>query len=175
MDEMLGAIVHAVVVVIVTAVAESAVGSLPSGEANRAAAGDEEAAAIKTEGSGQRLGIETDAYNLPDWEDDSQGFHRCLDSLFRHTSPTVLLPGEPALFFATQQYLLGRGLVVPRDVSLISLDDHPAFEWFKPEVSRIHNDTRRWVPRVVQWADNVANGREDRRETHIRYFLRPGM
>jgi DNA-binding LacI/PurR family transcriptional regulator len=116
----------------------------------------------------ERLGIETGAYNLPDWEDDSQGFHRCLDSLFRHTPPTALLPGEPALYFATQQYLLGRGLMVPRDVSLIALDDHPAFEWFKPEVSRIHTDTRRWVPRVVQWADNVAKDREDRRETLIR-------
>ena len=116
----------------------------------------------------QRLGIETGAYNLPDWEDDSEGFHRCLDSLFRHTPPTALLPGEPALFFATQQYLLGRGFVVPRDVSLISLDDHPAFEWFKPEVSCIHTDTRRLVPRVVRWADHVANGNEDRRETLIR-------
>lgn len=116
----------------------------------------------------ERLGIETGAYNLPDWEDDSQGFHRCLDSLFRHTPPTALLPSEPSLFFATQQYLLGRGVVVPRDVSLISLDDHPAFEWFKPEVSRIHTDTRRWVSRVVQWVENVANGKEDRRETLIR-------
>lgn len=116
----------------------------------------------------ERLGIETGAYNLPDWEDDSEGFHRCLDSLFRHTPPTALLPSEAALFFATQQYLLGRGLVVPRDVSLISLDNHPAFEWFKPEASRIHTDTRRWVSRVVQWADNVANGREDRRETLVR-------
>jgi DNA-binding LacI/PurR family transcriptional regulator len=115
----------------------------------------------------ERLGVETGTYNLPDWEDDSQGFHRCLDSLFRHTPPTALLPGEPSLFFATQQYLLGRGVVVPRDISLISLDDHPAFEWFKPVVSRIHTDTRRWVPRVVQWADNVAKGRDDRRETLI--------
>jgi hypothetical protein len=116
----------------------------------------------------ERLGIETGSYNLPDWEDDSEGFHRCLDSLFRHTPPTALISGEPALFFAAQQYLLGRGLVVPRDVSLVSLDDHPAFEWFKPEVSHIHTDTRRWVPRVVQWADNVAKGGEDRRETLIR-------
>ena len=116
----------------------------------------------------ERLGIERGAYNLPDWEDDAEGFHRCLDSLFRHTPPTALLAGEAALFFATQQYLLGRGLVVPRDVSLISLDDHPAFGWFKPEVSLIHTDTRRWVPRVVQWAENVTKGREDRRETLIR-------
>jgi DNA-binding LacI/PurR family transcriptional regulator/DNA-binding transcriptional regulator YhcF (GntR family) len=116
----------------------------------------------------ERLGIEVGPYNLPDWEDDRRSFHRCLDSLFRHTPPTALLPSEAALFFATQQYLLGRGWVVPRDVSLVALDDHPAFAWFVPEVSLIRTDTRRWVPRVVQWAENVANGKEDRRETLIR-------
>lgn len=116
----------------------------------------------------ERLGIETGAYNLPDWEDDAQGLHRCLDSLFRHTPPTALLASEPALFFATQQYLLGKRIVVPLDVSLVALDSHPAFEWFEPEVSHIHTENRRWVPRIVQWAENVANGREDHRETLIR-------
>lgn len=116
----------------------------------------------------KRLGIGTGIYNLPDWEDNAQGFHRCLDSLFQHTPPTALLPSETALFFATQQYLVGRGLVVPRDVSVITLEDHPAFEWFHLKVSHIRNDTRQWVPRVLEWVDNVANGKEDRRETLIR-------
>lgn len=116
----------------------------------------------------ERLGIETGTYNLPDWKDDAQGFHQCLDSLFRHTPPTALLVSEPALFFSTQQYLLGKGLMVPRDVSLIALDDHPAYAWFQPEVSHIHTDIRQWVPRVVQWVDHVANGKKDNRETLIR-------
>lgn len=116
----------------------------------------------------ENLGIETGAYNMPDWEDDAQGFRRGLDSLFRYSPPTALFLSEPALFFSTQQYLLGKGLAVPRDVSLVTLDDHPAFEWFQPEVSHIRTDTRRWVPRVAQWVDNVANGKEDRRETLIR-------
>ena len=115
----------------------------------------------------ERLGIKTGTYNLPDWDYDPQSFHRCLDSLFRHTPPTVLFFGEPALFFAAQQYLLGRGLAVPRDVSLVVLDDHPAFEWFKPQVYCIRHDTQRWVPRVLQWVYHVANGKEDRRETLI--------
>lgn len=116
----------------------------------------------------ERLGIEVGAYNLPDWENDRRSFHRCLDSLFRHTPPTALLLSESALFFATQQYLSSKGLAAPRNVSLIALDDHPAYEWFEPEVSRLTTDTRRWVPRVVQWAENVSNGRVDRRETLIR-------
>lgn len=116
----------------------------------------------------ERLGIEVGPYNLPDWENDRRSFHRCLDSLFRHTPPSALLISESALFFATQQYLSSKGLAAPRDVSLISLDHHPAFDWFEPEVSRIVVDTRRFVPRIVNWAENVANGREDRRETLIR-------
>ncbi len=54
---------------------------------------------------------------------------------------TALLIGESALFFATQQHLANKGLAVPRDVSLIVLDDHPSYEWFDPEVSRIRTDT----------------------------------
>ena len=116
----------------------------------------------------ERLGIITGAYNLPDWEDNAQGFQNCLDSLFLHSPPTALFLNEPALFFAAQQYLLRKGSVIPRDVSLIVLEGHPAFEWFLPQVSHLHIDTRRCVPRVVQWVENVAKGKEDRRETLLR-------
>lgn len=116
----------------------------------------------------ERLGIKTSVYNLPDWDDDALGFNRCLDSLFQHTPPTALFAGEPALFFAAQQHLLRKGLVVPRDVSIVTLEDHPAFAWFEPKVSHIRIDRRRWVPRVVQWVDNLANNKPDRRDTLIR-------
>jgi DNA-binding LacI/PurR family transcriptional regulator len=116
----------------------------------------------------ERLGVEVGTFHLPDWENDRKGFHRCLDSLFQVTPPTAIFPGDPLLFFATQQYLLGRGIAVPRDVSLIAMDEHPAFEWFEPEVSRIRIDTRRWVQRVVEWAENVVAGKEDLRETIVR-------
>ena len=115
-----------------------------------------------------RLGISTGSYNLPDWEDNAKGFQQCLDSLFRHTPPTALFLGEPVLFFAAQQHLLREGIVMPRDVSLVVLEGHPAFEWFLPQVSHLHIDTRSCVPRVVQWVENVAKGKEDRRETLLR-------
>lgn len=115
----------------------------------------------------KRLGIEVGAYNLPDWENDRHSFHRCLDSLFRVTPPTALLLSEPFLFFATQQHLLTKGLIVPKDVSLVCLDDHPAFDWFVPEASLLRTDTLRCVNRVVQWAENVASKKEDIRETLV--------
>lgn len=111
------------------------------------------------------LGIKTGPYNLPDWEDHAEGFHRCLQALFRHTPPTALLISEPDLFFSAQQFLLQQGFVVPRDVSLVCLQDHPSFEWFHPQVAHVFNDTKRWIPRVSQWAENIAKGKEDRRET----------
>ena len=116
----------------------------------------------------ERLGMQVGPYNLPDWENDAQSFRRCLESLFRHSPPTALLFGEPALFFASLQFLSGIGIAVPRDVSMLVLDEHPAFEWFEPQVSHIRTDTRRWVRRVVEWADHVASGQEDRRETLIK-------
>ncbi len=116
----------------------------------------------------QRLGIPVGAYNLPEWEDHRDSFQRCLQGLFRHTPPSALIFSEPTFLFATQQFLTRRRLSVPEHVSMIALDDHPAFRWFVPEVSRIQTDGRRWVARIVDWADNVANGREDRRETLIR-------
>jgi DNA-binding LacI/PurR family transcriptional regulator len=78
------------------------------------------------------------------------------------------LLSEASLFFATQQHLSGKGLATPGDVSMVVHDDHPAFEWFEPEVSCIRTDTRRWVSRMARWAENVANDIEDRRETLIR-------
>jgi LacI family transcriptional regulator len=116
----------------------------------------------------KRLGVPVGVYNLPDWEDHKGGFQRCLEGLFRHTPPSALILSEPTFFFAAQQFLTRRRLSVPEDVSMLALDDHPAFRWFAPEVSRIQTDARRWVARVVEWAENVANGREDRRETLVR-------
>ena len=45
-------------------------------------------------------GIQTGSYNLPDWEDTIDEFHRCLVSLFDRTPPTALILDEAALYFA---------------------------------------------------------------------------
>lgn len=112
-----------------------------------------------------KLGIQTGPYNLPDWEETAEGLHHCLESLFRITPPTALLISESALFFSVQQFFSEKRITVPHDVSLVCMEDHPAFEWFHPQVSHVFNDTKRWVPRMVQWVENIAKGKEDTRET----------
>ena len=111
------------------------------------------------------LGIPTGPYNLPDWQDDMTGFHRCLDSLFQHTPPTALLIDEMQLFIAAQQHLAQRGFLAPRDVSIFCLDPDPAFAWCQPSVAHIHWDPRPLVRRITRWADHVARGKDDRRQS----------
>jgi len=113
----------------------------------------------------ESLGIRTGPYNLPDWEDDMDDFHRCLDSLFRHTPPTALLIDEMPLFIAAQQHLAQLGILAPRDVSLICHDPDRAFSWCRPSVAHIHWDSDPLVQRMARWADNVARGEDDRRQS----------
>lgn len=110
-------------------------------------------------------GIQISSYNLPDWEGTAEGFQQCLVSLFEKTPPTALILSEPPMFFAAQQLLGNMGLRVPEDVSLVCTDDDWSFEWCRPTVAYIRWDYRLVRRRVVRWANNVAHGKEDRRQS----------
>jgi DNA-binding LacI/PurR family transcriptional regulator/biotin operon repressor len=106
-------------------------------------------------------GIATGNYNLPDWQENATGLNRALDKLFQHTPPTALIVGQPPIFLAVRQYLAQRGILVPRDVSMICTDPDPSFEWYEPQISHIHWDSEPMLRRMLQWVDHVAHGRED--------------
>jgi DNA-binding LacI/PurR family transcriptional regulator len=110
-------------------------------------------------------GLAVSPYNLPDWEDKPSAFLACLESLFRHSPPSALIIGDAPLFIPVQQFLARRGIKVPEQVSLISVDPDPAFAWCVPVISHIHWDYRPVVRRVLRWAENAAQGREDLRQT----------
>ena len=110
-------------------------------------------------------GIPTGPYNLPDWQDNITDFHRCLDALFQHTPPTAVLIDQMALFISAERHLAQLGILAPRDVSLICQDPDPAFAWCQPTVAHIHWDPRPLVRRIVDWADHVARGKMDRRQS----------
>lgn len=110
-------------------------------------------------------GVHTGPYNLPDWDEDADGFHQRLESLFRTTPPTALILDEAALFFAAQQFLMNRGLRVPGHVSLICTDHNPYFAWFRPSIAHIRWDSRLVVGRILRWASNVSRGRRDVRQS----------
>lgn len=105
------------------------------------------------------------AFNLPDWEESDQGFENILNSLFKCTPPTALILDEPFQYHAAYHHVTRHGLRVPEDVSLVCTDDHPTFAWCRPTVAHFYWDYRPVVRRAVRWANNVALGKEDRRQS----------
>ncbi|MFU8893261.1 MAG: substrate-binding domain-containing protein [Luteolibacter sp.] len=113
-------------------------------------------------------GIQTGAYHLPDWEESTEGFHAKLSSLFRVTPPTAMVFSEPKFFFAAQQFFLKRKISVPGDVSLLVLDEHPAYSWFESGVSQISSNSQSWIKPVLHWVKNLADGVSHERKTIIK-------
>ncbi len=112
----------------------------------------------------EKQGIQTGHYNLPDWKDSSAGLRDCLDRLFLHTPPTAMILGEERLFAAAQLHLARSGIHSPGQVSLISGSSDPCLAWCEPAVSHFRWDSRPVIKRILQWAKNVARGKEDKRQ-----------
>ena len=112
-------------------------------------------------------GIETGPYNVPAWQQTPAGLRACLDSLFAVTPPTALIFDRPNELIGAQIHLAHKGILAPRDISLVC-DDDPAFEWCEPSVSCIRWQSRLWARRVLGWVKNVANDKEDIRQSFVK-------
>ena len=111
------------------------------------------------------LGLPTGPYNLPVWDDTAVGLRRVLDELFRLTPPTALIIDEAFLFHAVKEHLAQKGILAPRNVSLSCIDGDPTFDWCEPSVAHIRWDSGPIVRHIMRWADHVARGRRDFRQT----------
>ncbi len=110
----------------------------------------------------ESAGISTGEFNLPDWEETREGLNRRLDELFRVSPPTAIIFQESPIFIAARSHLADLGIVAPRDISLVTSNPDPSFEWCQPEVSHIKWDYSHVVRRIVRWVENVAKGKDDR-------------
>ncbi len=115
----------------------------------------------------EKYGITTGSYNLPNWENNIDDFHRCLESLFGKTPPTAMFIDEAPHFLAAHLFLSRRGIKVPKDVSLICHDPDIAFAWCKPTVSHFSWDIRPAATCVIKWANRVAIGKHDIKRSMI--------
>ena len=61
----------------------------------------------------ERHGISTSRYNVPQWQDSPEGFHRFLKSMFQSSPPTALIVEEVAHLIAILQFCGQRGIRVP--------------------------------------------------------------
>ena len=113
-------------------------------------------------------GITTGPYNMPGWEGGLEGLYAYLDSSFQRTPPTAIIAGSGANYFATQSFLVNRGIRVPQDLSLICVDNDPYFNQCQPPVSHIRWNSQPIVNRIVSWVRNISQGKEDARQTMIK-------
>lgn len=112
-------------------------------------------------------GITTGSYHLPEWASTIADFHRCLDSLFGKTPPTALVIDESVHFLAAQLYLARRGIVTPRDVSMICLDPDDAFSWCDPMISHIAWNPKNFASGVLKWVNRIAAGNHEIKQIMI--------
>ncbi|MGJ8723493.1 MAG: substrate-binding domain-containing protein [Roseibacillus sp.] len=105
--------------------------------------------------------IPTGEYNLPDWVETPEGFHKLLESLFKVTPPTALIVDEVCYFVAAFQFLASKGLKVPEDVSMIVEEVDPKYHWCQPPLAHLRWDPSVVVRRIVQWASKVSQEKPD--------------
>ena len=105
--------------------------------------------------------ISTGDYNLPDWTETPEGFHQLLESLFGVTPPTALILDDVSFFIAAFQFLAGKGLKVPEDVSIIVEKVESKFLWCQPTLAHLSWEIPVLVRHIVRWASKVNQGIDD--------------
>lgn len=119
-------------------------------------------------------GIPTGPYNIPDWDDSPEGLEKVINSLFQYTPPTALIVGDSMLLHAVQVHLAQKGILAPKHISLFCNDLEQSFAWTRPEISHIRWDHRPTIRRVIQWANHVTRGKEDRKKSYVKATLYEG-
>ncbi len=112
-------------------------------------------------------GITTGPYNLPDWEENPEDLQRLLDACLQVTPPTAFLVDEAYLFHAVSHHLNRRGIRCPDDISLICTDPDHTFTWCRPTIAHIHWDIQALLRRILRWAKNLQQGKNDRKQINI--------
>lgn len=110
-----------------------------------------------------RRGVQTSAFNLPDWEETPEGLRVLLDSLFRVTPPTALMVTQPMWTHGVLSFASSRSIQIPEQLSLFAYGIEHLLPWHIPTISQMVAYDQPVVKRALDWIRNIAKGREDRR------------
>lgn len=122
----------------------------------------------------KRHRIRVSNFNLPEWEETPVGLESMLKSLFSVTPPTALIFVEPSACVAALIFLAGHGIIVPRDLSLVSLLPDPAFSLLRPDIAHFDWPIPALVDNAARWIKSVALGIPDRKAVLFHAKLNPG-
>jgi len=114
------------------------------------------------------------SYYLPNWDGSIEGVHKILYQVFRLTPPTAIIVDEAQIFISVQNDLARCGILAPEHVSLVSADQDPYLDYLRPTVAHVRYETEPWARRITKWANNVAIGKDDRRQSLTKTTLVKG-
>lgn len=112
------------------------------------------------------------SYNLAGWDNTPHGLRQCLDKLFQVTPPTAIFVDDWMIHNAVQHYLFHERGVDRRNVCCISMDYHPSFSWYEPQVPHFYWDPHAVVRCAAAWLKNVGRGRNAIRQKLIQAEFR---
>jgi DNA-binding LacI/PurR family transcriptional regulator len=115
------------------------------------------------------------SYNLAGWDNTSHGLRQCLDKLFQVTPPTAIFVDDWMIHNAVQHYLFHQRGVDRRKVCCISMDYHPSFSWYEPQVPHFYWDPDAVVRCAVTWLKNIGRGRNVMRQKMIKAEFRGSL
>jgi DNA-binding LacI/PurR family transcriptional regulator len=115
----------------------------------------------------EALGVRWCDYHLPDWDETPDGLKALLDALFRVTPPQALIVDRQRWAPAVLGFLARRGLRVPKDVSLICLDQDETLAWCDPPIARLRYDETQPIRHILKWILAAAVGKESRKSVVI--------
>jgi DNA-binding transcriptional regulator YhcF (GntR family) len=84
---------------------------------------------------------------------------RLRQSLRPADRPTVLFTMRPPLTLTLFTHLLASGLLIPRDISIVSRDTHPLFDAALPELTRYNGSMTKLATRIVRITEDLLAGR----------------
>lgn len=115
----------------------------------------------------ETLGIRSGSYNAPDWQPGKAGLRKCLNAVFALTPPTAIFVSELYELHETRVYLAERGIVVPRDVSLICRSAPGNIDPSYAKFSYFYHSPEPLVRRVLQWLKHTSRGVDDHKRSFI--------
>lgn len=103
-------------------------------------------------------GVKTGPFNLPAWDETPQGTLRLFEELFRFTPPTAMIFVDYPPLIALQGFLASRGISIPRDVSVVSLDTDPTLPWFCPAPAHCRYEAEALDKVALRWVKSLLRG-----------------
>ncbi len=119
--------------------------------------------------------IQHSSYNLAGWDNTPNGLRQCLDRLFKLTPPTAIFVDDWMIHNAVQNYLFQIHGSDHRKVICISMEYHPSFSWYQPQVSYFYWDPVSVVQCAVTWLKNVSRGKNVIKQNLIKAEIRGNL